>query len=73
MQLYMDIVQKKAFESFFSNIVEDTKVLWKASKSKTGTKFRKEVIKALRWYLNKKRVRYKPTHDLLLVLTAEPG
>ena len=61
MKLYMDIVQREAFESFFSNIVEDTKVLWGATKSKIGTKFRKEVIKALRWYLTKKRVRYKPT------------
>ena len=59
--LYIDIVQREAFEKFFSSVVKDIKILRKALATEVGIKFRQEVIKALRWYSSKKSATYQPT------------
>jgi hypothetical protein len=52
--LYIDVVQKDAFEKFFDSIVKDIEILRKAIYNETGNKFRKEVMEAVNWYKGKK-------------------
>lgn len=57
--LYVDIVQREAFDNFFQSIVNDMETVRKALENKIGTKFRQEVLKALKWYVSKTRERFR--------------
>ena len=52
--LYVDIVQREAFDKFFHSVLNDIEILRKALENEIGIKFRQEVMKALKWYVGKK-------------------
>lgn len=54
--LYIDIVQREAFDKFFNTIIKDVEVLNEALVKDIGIKFREEVTKAVNWYKRKKPV-----------------
>jgi hypothetical protein len=53
--LYVDVVRREAFDKFFRSVVSDVKILRKVLENQMGIKFREEVMKALKWYVGKKR------------------
>lgn len=57
-KLCIDIIQRESFKKFFSSILVDIENLRKALKNKVGIKFRREIKKALDWYVHKKRSVY---------------
>jgi len=54
-ELTIDAVHRKAFEHFIKLIIEDIEIWKKALDSNIGTRFKKEVAKASKWYLNKRK------------------
>jgi hypothetical protein len=56
-ELTIDVVHRKAFESFIKTIIEDIQIWKKALDSDLGTRFEKEVIKAGKWYSSKRKTR----------------
>lgn len=56
-ELFIDIVHKRMFKRFFKTIINDINILRKAIEGSTGIKFRKEVMKALKWCVKKRAMK----------------
>ena len=55
-QLVVDVLHKRALRDFVNMILRDIEIFRKASDGEAGKSFRKELLKARRWYMRKKHV-----------------
>lgn len=60
-ELVVDILHERAFARFFKTIIKDIEIWRNALDGDIGMKFKKEVLKALRWYMSKRDARLR-TH-----------